>query len=123
MAPPANAAYNCANNQICLYKNSDFTGSVYVLPQVTLSNGAKVFCSRDLAQSRYSDGSSVDNTVSSIVNNSNSVLFLTEFKNGGGKSTSVGGGYRFWNLDSVQTFDPSGRMTYESFNDRASFAC
>ncbi|MGW6015598.1 peptidase inhibitor family I36 protein [Streptomyces sp. NPDC055210] len=124
VAPPANAAYNCANNQVCLYKESDFRGSVYILPQVTLSNGAKIFCARDLSQSRYSDGSSVDNTVSSVVNNSDSVLFLREFKNEGGKLTSIRGGYRVWNLDSVQTIDPTNsKMTYESFNDRASSAC
>ncbi|MGW6015591.1 peptidase inhibitor family I36 protein [Streptomyces sp. NPDC055210] len=123
VAPSASAAYSCADNQVCLYKNSDFTGSVYILPQVTLSDGTKTFCARDLSQDRYSDGPSVDNTVSSIVNNSNSVIFLTEFKNGVGKRASIKGGYRFWNLDSVQTFDSAGNMTYESFNDRASSAC
>ncbi|MFJ6904531.1 peptidase inhibitor family I36 protein [Streptomyces griseoluteus] len=123
MAPSASAAYECGDGQVCIYKNSDFTGSVYVVPKVTLSNGLKAACARDLSTSRYTDGSVVDNTASSIVNNSDSVIFLSEYKNGGGKYTGVSGGRRLWNLDSVQTFDSAGHQTYESFNDRASSAC
>ncbi|WP_328497912.1 peptidase inhibitor family I36 protein [Streptomyces sp. NBC_00414] len=123
LASPVSAAYTCADNQVCLYKNSDFTGSVYVLPKVTLSSGATIFCARDLSASKYSDGSSVSDTVSSVVNNSNSVLFLYENKNSGGKHMGIAGGYRLWNLDNVQVFDSSGHETRESFNDRASTAC
>ncbi|MFD9286127.1 peptidase inhibitor family I36 protein [Streptomyces mirabilis] len=122
-ATPANAAYNCGSNQVCLYKNSDFTGSVFILPQITNSYGVKIFCAPDLAQNKYTDGTSVNNSVSSVVNNSNSVIFLADYRGPGGKHTGISGGSRLWNLDSVQTFDSSGKQTYESFNDRASYAC
>ncbi|MFE1519013.1 peptidase inhibitor family I36 protein [[Kitasatospora] papulosa] len=123
VATPANAAYACGSNQVCLYKNSNFTGSVFVLPQITTSYGVKVFCAPDLAQNKYTDGSSVNNTASSIVNNSNSVIFLRDYKGTGGKHTGITGGTRFGSLASMQTFDQSGKQTYESFDNRASYAC
>ncbi|MFD5065999.1 peptidase inhibitor family I36 protein [Streptomyces sp. NPDC058394] len=123
VATPANAAYTCGSNQVCLYKNSDFTGSVYVLPQITDSHGVKIFCAPDLAKSKYTDGSSANNSVSSIVNNSNSVIFLNDYAGSGGKHTGISGGNRLRSLTSVQTFDQSGKQTYESFDNRASSAC
>ncbi|WP_169792391.1 MULTISPECIES: peptidase inhibitor family I36 protein [Actinoplanes] len=68
-ASAAQAAYVCssAREEICVYQNANFTGSVYVMHGEGL---------RDFAGKTFANGEPLDNQASSIDNRSKTVVFL-----------------------------------------------
>lgn len=63
VAPQASAAYACGSNQICVYENANFTGSVHVLdPQASYADF------RDLT---YTNGNNLNDSISSVQKNTN----------------------------------------------------
>jgi hypothetical protein len=78
----ANAAYVCGSGQVCLYKDINFTGTVRVLTG-TIS---------DFQFTNYSNGDNMNDTVSSIVNNSNKTFQGWHDNNFGGLRAVVGAG-------------------------------
>lgn len=109
LASPANAAYVCGAGQVCLYQNAGYTGSVYVVPKIQLSNGLWTACQKSLVGKKFNNGDALDNNVSSVVNKSGSVLFMWETAPTGGAMYGVSGG------ESVSSLG--------SFDNKASSAC
>ena len=64
-ALPASAAYQCQDNQVCFYEKANYTGTVYVPGEMSNNSGqVDQFLIR-----WFSNGTNVDNRVTSIVNN------------------------------------------------------
>jgi len=72
IAPAANAAPPCPAGAICFYKDFHFLGSIST-PTRLVNCPLEI---RDFRHSRFWDGSSLNDNVSSVINNSNRVLFL-----------------------------------------------
>ncbi|MEU4246501.1 peptidase inhibitor family I36 protein [Amycolatopsis sp. NPDC026612] len=69
MAPPASADNNaCPVDRVCLFRNSNFSGGRYVDDGTTLR----------LSLARWDNGGSVDNSASSVINNTNRTFQLHE---------------------------------------------
>lgn len=75
-APAASAAAPCPDGAICFYKDAHFRGSVST--QSTLIDGTPSIS--NFANSTFHDGSSLDNKISSVVNNSRYCLKLFPVK-------------------------------------------
>ncbi|MFD8723501.1 peptidase inhibitor family I36 protein [Streptomyces sp. NPDC059629] len=114
---PANAAASaCPSGQLCLFSNTDFGGQMSILPK----NGNQPSVA-NLANYKYPYGSGVNDTASSLVNNTGTVTFLYEDINHGGKYVGVADGEFLSNLNSVRIYNANGTFFgYNTFNDRTS---
>lgn len=71
-ASPALAAYTCQSGQVCVYQNTNLTGSVYIVP-----SGCDVY----FAGKKFANGDPLDDNASSITNLSGSAARLFESVN------------------------------------------
>ncbi|CAL9639937.1 hypothetical protein SUDANB60_06275 (plasmid) [Streptomyces sp. enrichment culture] len=95
-APQANAAtaaYSCPSNQVCMYKDANLTGTVFVAQNVPIVVEMDRTYNQfsDLNYQKYTNGERVDNSISSIVASSPSMCADTF------TGTDYTGGYqRIW---------------------------
>jgi len=115
----ANAAYLCGQGQICLYQNINETGSVAVEPRLNPdSPGFNPNGISNFQNSHYTNGQSLNDSVSSVENNSDYDLVLFENADYGGNSVIIAP-HQTVNLTSVGIFEPGGVVSGD-FNDEAS---
>ncbi|WUI52326.1 peptidase inhibitor family I36 protein [Streptomyces sp. NBC_00414] len=76
-APSASAAVHCPEQAVCVYRDANFAGSMYSFPAnnyVTLSK----------TEHKFSDGTPVNDNISSVVNNTTfTFAFYTDHSYGG----------------------------------------
>ncbi len=120
MGPTASAATSCPSDEVCLYKDINFSGPMYVVPKITLSNGVKTSCVNDLAGKKFSDGTPADNQASSVKNNTDSALILNQHAETAGIYSVVSGGGSVADLRVAPAPATSGTV---DLNDRVSRAC
>jgi hypothetical protein len=75
-AGPAQAAYVCAKGEVCLYENYNRTGSVFVVPFGKNGMGQL----REFRDHKFSNGTNLNDKVSSVDNRSDHLLTL--YRNG-----------------------------------------
>ncbi|MER5796026.1 peptidase inhibitor family I36 protein [Streptomyces sp. NPDC001980] len=114
---PANAAASaCPSGQMCLFSNTNFGGQMFIVPKK--GNQPSV---ANLKDYKYPNGSGVNDTASSLVNNTGTVTFIYQDINHGGKYVGVSNGESLSNLDSVRIYNADGMFFgYNTFNDRIS---
>jgi Peptidase inhibitor family I36 len=61
----ASAAYTCQSNQVCFYKNANFSGTVFVPAEMNNRDGGV----SNFITKAFTDGTNVNDRVSSVVNN------------------------------------------------------
>lgn len=81
MAPAASAstsAYQCASNQLCFYKDAGFTGTTYVAytQKEPFQWGDEYGDVQDANFKHYTNGDSLDNSISSFANNLSLEVYL-----------------------------------------------
>jgi hypothetical protein len=78
-ATSANAVYVCGAHQVCLYEQDGFRGGVAIQP--AFNNGRSGSSDSNFHDNHYSNQMVMDNSISSVVNNSALNLFLSRDPN------------------------------------------
>jgi Peptidase inhibitor family I36 len=94
-APNASAAAVCGSNQVCLYQNSNETGSAFII------NGSGHNVS-DFSQETFTNGSPLNDEVSSMVNNTGEAVLAFSDANFSGLSIGISPHSQIDNLTSTQ---------------------
>ncbi|MER6958240.1 peptidase inhibitor family I36 protein [Streptomyces sp. NPDC000618] len=115
MSPTAQADTSCPSGEVCLYKDLGYAGQMFVVPTV-----AGMSCVKDLANSKFPDGSSVDNAASSLKNNTGSVLFIYQHADRPGIYTGISAWEWVEDLRIAPAPAVSGTV---DLNERVSRAC
>lgn len=122
---PAQAAYTCGQQQVCFYKDYNATGTASVQARLNRSSGtAFVGYIKDFRNSHYTNGETLQDSISSIVNNSDDDMLLYDEGNFGGPRVLIPRHSGLRNLDSGTVYGPNGKpVTYlYTLNDRATSA-
>ncbi|MET8282530.1 peptidase inhibitor family I36 protein [Micromonospora sp. NPDC005174] len=113
----AASASDCKSGQVCLFESANFSGGIFRVSG----------CDTDLGDNRFSNGNSVVDHTSSIVNNSGNPVFVYEYPDPyrrNGYELGVRAGQSFSNLTNVQVLDyRTGNFKNVNFNDDASAVC
>ncbi|SNY25886.1 peptidase inhibitor family I36 protein [Paractinoplanes atraurantiacus] len=115
----AQAAYVCPANAFCMYKNLNATGTVSV--QAALNTGASGYL-EDFRNSHYSNGESLENSVSSVVNNTGGFVYLYDEWKRQGTWVVIYPHSGTTNLDNATIFPPDGNPYKGNYNDRLTSA-
>ncbi|NMO56950.1 hypothetical protein HH310_37970 [Actinoplanes sp. TBRC 11911] len=109
----ANAAYTCGSGQVCLYKDINYTNTVRVFSG-SIS---------DFQFANYSNGTNMNDSVSSIINNSGTTFQGWYDNNDGGIRAVVGAGARIPDMTkNVPVFFGGEFLGGQNFNDVMSSA-
>ncbi|MEV4346361.1 peptidase inhibitor family I36 protein [Actinoplanes sp. NPDC049596] len=108
----------CQSGQICLFENENFTGGIF-----RISGG----CDRDLGDNYFDNGTRVVDRASSVINNTGSAVFMSEFPDPyryTGYELGVSGHSSFSSLRNVKVLNyRNGKFEYVNLNDNASALC
>ncbi|MFG1914314.1 peptidase inhibitor family I36 protein [Micromonospora sp. NPDC048898] len=118
----AQAAYPCPTDWVCLYQNTNATGSASVQPRLNPASGGYVGVINDFRNSHYTNGASLQDSVSSIVNNTNQFVLLAEHINQSGRKVLITPYSGLTNLNDVYILNENGSSYRGSFEDLASSA-
>ncbi|MFG1884586.1 peptidase inhibitor family I36 protein [Micromonospora sp. NPDC049102] len=84
-ATPAQAVYQCRSDEVCFYEHSGETGSVAVLASLSPRHGGGYpNAVLDFRQGLYTNGKNLNDSASSVVNNTD--FYLSVYENVGGAS-------------------------------------
>ncbi|WP_353962835.1 peptidase inhibitor family I36 protein [Streptomyces sp. NBC_01275] len=72
----AQAAWKCPDGYFCMYENSNYTGSVAVIPEVNEKMSGYTGGIANLRNAHFTNGKIVDDAVSSVVNNTSQNIFF-----------------------------------------------
>ncbi|SNY24977.1 peptidase inhibitor family I36 protein [Paractinoplanes atraurantiacus] len=116
---PAQAAWTCQAGYVCFYENANLTGSVAVLPELSMSSPSWPGQAADFRNYSYYNGHNLNDSVSSVINRTNRTLWVYEHGNFNqskrGRYNGIGAGqaFNFGHDEELQDNRASSARFYE----------
>jgi peptidase inhibitor family I36 len=115
------APYQCKDKQDCFFKELDSKGTVSVQARLIPDSGKFVGWIDDFRNSHYTDGSSLQDSVSSVVNNTDRWIIIYDEGHRHGIRTVVGP-HSTANLNYVWAYDEEGPIGRRNMDNVATSA-
>ncbi|MFE9191971.1 peptidase inhibitor family I36 protein [Micromonospora sp. NPDC007208] len=104
----------CGSRQLCIFENANYSGGVFHVQDRLYVGNKSILCDKLLSDNFYNNGKSVNDSGSSVINNTGNPAFLYTGSWNSGAYVAVPAGRRLSSLQSVTAYD--GGVEKQNFN-------